>query len=81
MNIAKLLRASIFSEENLQTTASENEQMYLNIVFVFDPADTGRKLNVHKTFRASSERLMYVQFTSCIYGGITPGSTEIRKSF
>ena len=55
--------------------------MYLNIVFVFDPADTGRKLNVHKTFRASSERLMYVQFTSCIYGGITPGSTEIRKSF
>ena len=42
MNIAKLLRASIFSEENLQTTASENEQMYLNIVFVFDPADTGR---------------------------------------
>ena len=85
MNIAKLLRASIFSEENLQTTASENEQMYLNIVFVFDPADTGRKLNVHKTFkktfRTSSERLMYVQFTSCIYGGITPGSVEIRKSF
>ena len=25
---------------------------------------TGRKLNVHKT---SSERLMYVQFTSCVY--------------
>ena len=24
------------------------------------PLDTGRKLNVHKTFRASSERLMYV---------------------
>ena len=35
------------------------------------PLDTGRKLNVHKTFRrrpASSERLMYVQFTSCIQG-------------
>ena len=41
------------------------------------PVDTERKLNVHKTFRrhpktswTSSERLMYVQFTSCVYGGI-----------
>ena len=31
------------------------------------PIDTRRKLNVHKTFRASSERLMYVQFTFCVY--------------
>ena len=31
------------------------------------PVDTGRKLNVHKTSRTSSERLMYVQFTSCVY--------------
>ena len=30
--------------------------------------DTGRKLNVHKTPKTSSERLMYVQFTSCVYG-------------
>ena len=30
------------------------------------PVDTGRKLNVHKTF-TSSERLMYVQFASCVY--------------
>ena len=30
------------------------------------PVDTGRKLNVHKTSRTSSERLMYVQFTSCL---------------
>ena len=33
--------------------------------------DTGRKLNVHKTFRrrwASSEPPMNVQFTSCLYG-------------
>ena len=33
------------------------------------PLDTGRKLNVHdvqKTTRMSSERLMYVQFTSCV---------------
>ena len=63
VNIAKFLRASIFSEENLQTTASENEQMYLNIVFVFDPADTGRKLNVHKTFRRRSGRLLNVLCT------------------
>ena len=26
--------------------------------------DTGRKLNVYKTFK----RLMYVQFASCVYG-------------
>ena len=30
--------------------------------------DTGRKLNVHKTSWTSSERLKYVQFTSCVYG-------------
>ena len=29
------------------------------------PVDTGRKLNVHKNVR-----LMYVQFTSCVYGVI-----------
>ena len=29
--------------------------------------DTGRKLNVHKAFRRRPERLMYVQFTSCVY--------------
>ena len=32
-----------------------------------DPVDTGRKLNVHKTFRRRPERLMYVQFMFCIY--------------
>ena len=31
-----------------------------------DPVDTGHKLNVHKT---SSQRLMYVQFMSCVYWG------------
>ena len=31
------------------------------------PADTGRKLKVHKTSKTSSERFMYVQFTSCVY--------------
>ena len=33
-----------------------------------NPVDTGRKLIVHKTSRTSSERLMYVQFTYCVYG-------------
>ena len=32
-----------------------------------NPADAGRKLNAHKT---SSECLMYIQFTSCVYGDI-----------
>ena len=32
------------------------------------PVDTGRTLNVHKTFRRRPGRLMYVQFTSCVYG-------------
>ena len=35
-----------------------------------NPVDTGHKYNVHKTSRRrpgpSSERLMYVQFTSCV---------------
>ena len=30
------------------------------------PVDTGRKLNVHKTFRRRPG--LYVQFTSCVYG-------------
>ena len=30
--------------------------------------DTGRKLNVHKTFRRLPGRPMYVQFMSCVYG-------------
>ena len=39
------------------------------------PLDTGRKLNVHKTSRTSSERLMYVQFTSCVQGVKNSGKT------
>ena len=34
-------------------------------MFDTSPADTGRKWSLHKTFR---RRLMYVQFTSCVYG-------------
>ena len=39
---------------------------------ITSPVDTGRKLNVHKTFRRRPERLlnilMCVQFTSCVFG-------------
>ena len=48
--------------------------LYTNALFRFSfdlktgtfPVDTGRKLNVHKTSRTSSERLMQVQFTSYV---------------
>ena len=36
--------------------------------FKIRPVDMERKLNVHKTSRTSSRRLMYVQFTSCVHG-------------
>ena len=32
-----------------------------------NPVDTGRKLKVHKTFRRHAGRLIYVQFTCCVY--------------
>ena len=45
------------------------------------PAYTGRKLKIHdvqKTSWTSSERLMYVQFMSCVYGvGINIFSTHL----
>ena len=40
-----------------------------SILKQIDPVDTGRKLNIHKMFRKSSERLMYVQLTSYVYRG------------
>ena len=56
------------------------------------PVETGHKCNVHKTFkrcpghllnvRTSSERLMYVQFKSCVYWDVKrPGRFEffLRK--
>ena len=43
-----------------------------------DPVDTSRKVNVQKT---SSERLMYVQFMSCVYwGGWFKKSVAYKKS-
>ena len=50
--------------------------MYFNSLWAFLPdkswfndclLGTGRKLNVHKISRTSSERLMLVQFRSCVY--------------
>ena len=43
-----------------------SKRMQIHILLHFNPVDTGHKLSVHKT---SSERLMYVQFTSsCLWG-------------
>ena len=46
--------------------------MKMRVVTIAIPVDTGRKLNVHKTFkktsRTSSGRIMSVQLTSCVYG-------------
>ena len=39
-----------------------------------NPVDTGRKLNVNKTSRTYPERLMFVQFMSCVYGERTSGT-------
>ena len=39
-------------------------------MLLYFPLGTGRKLNVHKTFRTSSKRLMYFQHTSCVQGVI-----------
>ena len=62
MNFVKLLRAGgCFS-------ISPIKRLLLII-----PIDTGRKLNVHTSWTSwtSSERLMYVQFTSCL-GDVKP---------
>ena len=44
------------------------------------PVDTGRKFNVHKTFSTFSERLMYVQFTSCVYGKLLEQCKKFAQS-
>ena len=48
-----------------------NEIHSLKVANKNNPVDTERKLNVHKTFRRRPERLMYVQFTSCVYGEVS----------
>ena len=45
------------------------------------PVDTGRKLDVHNTFRRRPERLMYVQFTSCVYGVVMNISSSFVTLF
>ena len=47
-----------------------NEALHFCDKYYPPTLDTGRKLNVHKTFRTSSERLMYVQFTCCVHGDV-----------
>ena len=43
------------------------------------PLDAGRKLNLHKTFRRHPETVMYVQFTSCVYGVHGLGSKQLKQ--
>ena len=45
-----------------------------------NPVDKGLKLNPHKTWTSwtSSERLMYVQFTSCVYWEKFKYETDLR---
>ena len=47
--------------------------------FNLDPLDTGRKLNVQKMSRTSSERLMYAQFTSCVLGDMLWAFSELSE--
>ena len=48
-----------------------NEIHSLKVANKNNPVDTGRKLNVRTTFRRHPERLMYVQFTSCVNGEVS----------
>ena len=69
--VVKLIRtASISSREHSYP---------LHITHTRVSLDTGRTLNVHKTFRRRPGRLMYVHFTSCAQGGLSPNSTSIIK--
>ena len=61
--------------------------------FTVYPVDTGRKLNVHKTFRKRPERLLNVlctliyvlclrpEFTFCVYAAILYFSDKVTKYF
>ena len=56
------------SHAEVYSESSQTSKIELFSVTIFS-LDTGRKLNVHKMFRRPpgrlSERLMYVQLTSC----------------
>ena len=59
---------NVLSQSNWRIPKSAISQEKIDESTWFIPVDTGRKLNVHKTSWTSSERLMYVQFTSCVDG-------------
>ena len=40
---------------------------FVKTINMHNPVDTGRKLNVHKTFRRRPGRLLNVLYTSCVY--------------
>ena len=62
----------LFSEHYLEDTFLKLAQARVN-----SPLDTGRKLNVDKTFRRRPGRLIDVQFTSCVYGEVNPLTTNV----
>ena len=47
---------------------SQKEYTVKSFNSLYYPVETGCKLNKHKTSRRRLGRLMYVQFTSCVYG-------------
>ena len=54
----------------------------INMSTLGNPVDTGRKLNVHKTFRRRpGQRLMYVQFTSCDYWDVSFSENSILNGY
>ena len=69
-NLFRIANSQISSElflNNLELNNLINHAVIYSHCFIY-PVETGRKLNVHKTSRTSSERFMCVQFTSCLYG-------------
>ena len=62
----------LFSGHYLEDTFLKLAQARVN-----SPLDTGRKLNVDKTFRRRPGRLIDVQFTSCVYGEVNPLTTNV----
>ena len=72
---------SIIEDQNFEYQITIKIIFNIHMIMVMSrlrPLDTGRKLDVQMTLRVSSERLMYVQFTSCIQG-VVPFNIYINK--
>ena len=72
---------SIIKDQNFEYQITIKIIFNIHMIMVMSrlrPLDTGRKLDVQMTLRVSSERLMYVQFTSCIQV-VVPFNIYINK--